>query len=218
MDDLYADMDDEIKNTFSNADEYELEHQWEDEYGQDGKGSWWYLDNIDTNKNILDDAMKEIEKMEDVDEDEIDMNDFVWHPEMELSEYIDEMAAKHRNDAEYDIEEIVNKYKDSNMKLALSSKVEVMFKCNSYILIERVWEKIVKDFLINGKVPFDPRQTEFEFEKDKSIKNQFTNIIPSNTFRPLQPVNKKYNKLKQKYKEGGGDGKWWMMPNQKNLF
>lgn len=218
IDDLYSHIDSDMGQFALEDFDDDFEYDWNNEYGKGEQGSWYY-DGIDTEEQDIDQASVVAAEAEGLDIEDFSRNDFEWVPEVSYEEYVEQKRKEQLENAEENFEEVVKGYRDSNLNLAIMKKVEVVFKCKSYFLIDAFYEKPILDYMIHGKVDFDPAQMEFEFEKNPSVRKQGFKIqkfdhVRKTSWEQQKDIQSNPNVKKMHYK---AQPKWMQKNSQQNL-
>lgn len=215
IDDLFSELEEYINSASDDYDYNDYENDWEYEFGE-GKNGEWFYDYESTDESDLNDAMEKISNEKNIDKDDINLDDFIWEPDKSLEEYTEEKHENDRHELEKKYNEVIKGYKNKNLKLAISSKVEIMFKCETYFMINKSFDNVILDYLTTGKVRFNTKQIEFEFEKNPKIRKQFAEIIPFHhkKFLSVYSTDKKKQELKIKYNMNKSS---WKTPYQDKL-
>jgi len=121
VEDLYAETDNE---TFLPFEDWGLESDWNDQYGEDGEGTWVY------------------------NGEEFDEYKAVWEPDVSLEEFMKEKEDEHNEKMEEELEYIIKSYQNTKgMKSAINSKHEIMFRCKEYYLINTKYTEYLEKIL-----------------------------------------------------------------------
>jgi hypothetical protein len=175
IEDLFSYIDNEpevvdvLTGYFRNEDFYD---EYEYLYGPNSENGTWYYFEIDTGKSDKQDAILAAAKAEGVKPNEIWEDDLSWTPNVEFDTWFKKLEKTAIHDAEFFLEKTVNGYRDSNLGLAIKSKVEITFQCEKYYLVNSEFEKEVYDYIFKNKLPFNPKQLELEFEKSPKFRKE----------------------------------------------
>lgn len=218
--DLYSDVegDQDAYMEWDSSSAYDdYEYEYEQEYGEDSGQGTYYWDDLDTGESDWNEAISvavDAEGTEDIDESLMK-----WVPEVPYDDWIYKKAEEHNENIDDNYESIMKGYRNDNLGLAIKTKVEVVFSCNSYFLIDAYYYDPILNYLKTGKVEFDPAQMELDFEKDPKIRR-----LPSIQIKKFEHITKTswqhisdmqknilYNKLKTKV------GPKWKWPTQKQI-
>ena len=189
----------------------EWSEEWSYEYGPGEQGTWYYMD-ADTGENEEGAARAAAAEAEGVDEDEIDFSEMKWVPDMAEADFIQEKKDGWEETYYTDLEALVDRYQDKNLKKAVTSQVEIMFKCKTYYIIDKRFKKVVLQYLKTGKEPYDLKQMQFAFEKDPKMRRALPGMISfKHKGNPLWSYHDPTIKLKQKLHQKLKDkkGKVW---------
>lgn len=140
--DLFTEVED---SEYSEYSEYEYEwnddhppydeNQYEIDFGEESGNGTWYYDDIDTGVNDIDAAIADISWTLGLDDKQLTYNDFKWVPKMSEDDWFAEKKEKWESEREDYFHGIIRSYTNIDLKKAIDKKVEIMFKCNRYLLI-----------------------------------------------------------------------------------
>ena len=108
----------------------EIESNYEHEYGEGEEGVWIYNNNEYEprfDKEGMIEYIKEIEE-----DDDIDIDDLEWKPEITFDEYIEEYKNDYLSRFEKELSNVLNSYQSNNLKNALDNISEIMLVCDKY--------------------------------------------------------------------------------------
>jgi hypothetical protein len=121
---------DYIEDALRDEPGWDYKNEYENEYGEGEKGIWDY------------DGL-EVEYREDITEPDgefydpdFDENKFQWIPDVEWDDYIDQRNSDIIDEFDDIVYKAIKTFKNNDMKGALKSCNEVMFKCDEYYLVE----------------------------------------------------------------------------------
>jgi hypothetical protein len=216
--DLFSDLDSDtiMYDAFVEGDQSHFEDEYENTYGEDAEGTWYYL-GADTGEADKADATIAAAEDEGIDYDEDDLErlemELRWNPDMTLDDFIDEKQEEARDNAEDTLNQIIKGYKTSNLGLAIKKKVEIMFRCKSYYLVDSHFKDDIIKYVLEGKpMKFDPKQKGLPYTRDpKWRKGNKTKPIKGDPFKlkdwkvsgmGMMDLHPKYSKLSTKAKKG----------------
>jgi hypothetical protein len=216
--DLYSEVDSDldIYNAFVEGENAEWEMEWENEYGENEYGTWYYL-GTDTGESDTEEATIAAAEAEGIEYDEHDLenieNDLEWTPEVSLQDYLDEKKEGAKEEGVYNLEQVLKGYRSTNLGLAIKRKVEIMFKCKSYYLIEGHFKKDIIKYVLEGKpMKFNPKQKELPFVRDPNwrkkpgVKPAFIDPYSLEDWKVsglgMKAAHQKFGKLMSKAKKG----------------
>ena len=169
--DLFTEMEDSGMSGYSDYDDYidsfvtGWEDEWEYDYGEGNQGEWEY-DGIGTGESDRHFAEIAAANSDGIDEDDLDQTLFKWIPDMDLVDFIKYKRDEEESSDEKFYYDIINNYRDSNLNLAITRKVEIMFQCKTFYLVDEKFLDAVQKYVIRGeKLDFDPKQSKIGFEK-----------------------------------------------------
>jgi hypothetical protein len=164
-DDLYSFADGENLLSYGDDayDDYSGDYEVEDNYGREygegsGGGHWEYrgeeVSDYRADRDDVEDEMKEREG------DEYEWGEIEWIPEVTLEDYFIQKNEEDVERQEDAIWEIVKSYTNKDLKGALISNSEIMFKCKAYYIVSPIYEDFIADMMLSGKyqlkLPFPP--------------------------------------------------------------
>jgi len=175
--DLFGEVDNDFAgyddiNDYISAQLEEWEYEWDYEYGEGNQGTWYY-EGGDTGESQIDDAINAAAEAEGYDESDINSSDLEWVPDVELDDFI----AEKKNDAinyfdTYFID-IVKQYRSDNLGLAIKKKVEIMFDCDSFYVVNDAFADDIQKYVLEGEsMDFDPKQKQLGFEKSSKVRSK----------------------------------------------
>ncbi len=154
-DDLYSFADGENLLGYGDEtwDDYtgdEAEDNYEREYGEgSGGGHWEYkgeeVSDYQADRDDVEDEMKEREG------DEYEWGEIHWTPEVDWDDYLIQKNEEDRERQEDVIWEMVKSYTSKDLKGALNSNSEIMFKCKAYYIVSPIYEDFIADMILSGK-------------------------------------------------------------------
>lgn len=166
VDDLYGKADDlnlhMIDDEQAWYDDFELETDWRNEYGQGtGNGHWEYEgEEVCDYRCDYEDVEAEMQEREG---DDFDNFAIEWIPEMTFDDYFDEKNQEKRDELEGEMNDIINSYRANNLGGAIKAGHETTFDCNAYYLVDPMYGPFLKDMITKGvfqlKLPFPPYGT-----------------------------------------------------------
>ena len=118
-------------------DDEGFDDEYEYEYGEGQKGHWEY-EGTDLRTRNAGDAIEDVLEFTG---EVVSIADMEWVPDMDVNEYWIEKEKEAENEWEFLINRIMKTYTDKNLKAALSSRSEIVFKCKEYYLIDVRWER-----------------------------------------------------------------------------
>ncbi len=139
--------------------DYETEDNHRSEYGEgSGGGHWEYrgeeVSDYRADRDDVEDEMKEREG------DEYEWGEIEWIPEVSYEEYLIQKGEEDRDRQENEIWEMVKSYKNKDLKGAIVSNHEIMFKVEAYYIVSSFYEDFLADMMLSGKyqmkLPFPP--------------------------------------------------------------
>jgi len=156
----YDDIEDYLNNK-----ENDWEDEWEYDFGEGAQGEWEY-DGIGTGESDKDQAEHTAAEAEGIDVEDLDEVLLDWRPDVSWESY----KMEQRDAAETHFDDFIKNttmgYKNSNLSLAITRNVEIMFRCKSFYLVNRQFADAVRKYIIKGeKLDFDPKQSKLGFEK-----------------------------------------------------
>lgn len=143
--DLFSELEDE-NMLDDDYNDYGMESNWEDEYGEDGKGHWEYDGDEIDEPDIMRDELKE--EGENFDEDKLK-----WIPDLSYEDYEEDRREEYVDRREDYIKDRIKTYKSGDLKGAIKSQNEIMFDCNEYYLVNLNFEKILLHVIKNNIDP-----------------------------------------------------------------
>ena len=144
-------------------DGYNAGEEWEHEYGEGNRGTWYY-DGNDTGESYYENAYQEVHKHILDDPEDFDESLLGWQPDMTLEDYEDEQRDIWENSRKEVIKDAVDSYTDKNLKNAILSRYEITFKCKSYYLVNVKYEYILKEYIKNnGQMPLPLKWEDYKF-------------------------------------------------------
>lgn len=164
-DDLYSFADGENLLGYGDDDydDYSGDHEFEDDYQREygegsGGGHWEYKgEEVSDYRADRDDAEDEMKEREG---DEYEWGEIEWIPEVSWDDYIIQKNEEDRERQEDLIWNIVKSYTNKDLKGALNSNSEIMFKCKAYYIVNPLYEDFIADMMLSGKyqlkLPFPP--------------------------------------------------------------
>ena len=156
----YNDYDDYIDSFVTG-----WEDEWEYDYGEEHQGEWEY-DGMSTGESDRHFAEIAAAEAEGIDEDDLDETLFKWIPDMDLADFITDKKIDSESKYDQFYYDVIKNYRDSNLNLAITRKVEIMFQCKTFYLVNEKFLDAVQKYVIGGeKLDFDPKQSKLEFEK-----------------------------------------------------
>ena len=152
-------------------DDYEIENDYYEDYGDDSDGGTWYYNDKNTFQSTKFDAMDKVMDEEgEFDEDILDL-DLEWVPKITFDEYVETKADEEYKRIKSNLNNYINDYTDKNLKKAHSSYVEVTFRCKEYFLVESSFAGVLKDHFLGGwAMKPDFWQKKLDFEKKYQFK------------------------------------------------
>ena len=169
--DLFSEVDGESMSGYNDYDDYidsfvtGWEDEWEYDYGEEHQGEWEY-DGMSTGESDRHFAEIAAAEAEGIDEDDLDETLFKWIPDMDLADFITDKKIDSESKYDQFYYDVIKNYRDSNLNLAITRKVEIMFQCKTFYLVNEKFLDAVQKYVIGGeKLDFDPKQSKLEFEK-----------------------------------------------------
>jgi hypothetical protein len=216
--DLFSDIDGdtEIYDAFVEGDGSIWEDEYENTYGEDAEGTWYYLGG-DTGEADKADATIAAAEAEGIDYDEDDLEriemELGWNPDMTLEDFIDQKQVDAKDQGEYSLDQMVKGYKTSNLGLAIKKKVEIMFRCKSYYLVDSHFKDDIIKYVLEGKpMKFNPKQKGLPFYRDPDWrKGGQVRLDKGDPYKlidwkvsglGMMALHPKYSKLSKKAKKG----------------
>lgn len=142
VDDLYEEID--YEDYSDEFDDFNLEDDWENRYGEEENGTWEY----DGKPLNIRDKQEAIEYIENEIDENFNPSKLKWIPEKSYEEFYNEIKEEFEEKKEYLIKNLVDSYLDTELlRKAINKKHEIMFKCDSYYLINRKHEDFLKTFM-----------------------------------------------------------------------
>jgi len=139
--DLYTEIENE--EYFGDAESWYSE--WESEYEDSNKGTYYYHgENLETNdyNDAVEIALENAGLGELGYGDELD-----WVPDIPMEEYLLDKENEYINDKNKYLKSLVREYEDRNLKVSRGTKNEIAFKCKSYYLVNPVYVSALYDKL-----------------------------------------------------------------------
>lgn len=155
IDDLYAKveggLDDYTDYDLSSYDYEDYEDDWGDEYGVNKDGSWSYKgDEYDSVDDIVEEIIEDDDDLSEDDWDDVENEvekEAEWLPGMSLEDYAFDLLETRKREIEDQIFKIVNSYKNKDLRGAIKSENEMMFRCKKYYLVNTKFEDGLSELL-----------------------------------------------------------------------
>uniref|UniRef100_A0A6M3IR11 Uncharacterized protein n=2 Tax=viral metagenome TaxID=1070528 RepID=A0A6M3IR11_9ZZZZ len=148
VNDLYSKVNDSILVHIHDDDDYG--YDYDDLYSEGMKGHWEYDGEDIVCDGYRDDAEKivyrKLEK-EGFEDDIYDESLLEWIPNMTLDDFVEMKKTDSENEKEEYMDNIIKSYTDKDLKKAVESKHEIMFKCKEYYLFNVAYWELLKDFI-----------------------------------------------------------------------
>ena len=126
-------------------DDWKVEEEWDDEYGQGNNGVWSY-DGQEVSSGDRNDIIEELDLLLS----DFDRRLLKWIPDVTYDEYWEnEVANWEQNRDEY-YDGIVEQYVNRNIVKAIHSDNEIMFQCKEYYLVNERYSRNIMES-ITGK-------------------------------------------------------------------
>ncbi len=181
-----VDLFGEVDNDFAGYDDIndyltdkrdDWESEWDFDYGEGAQGSFHY-EGGDTGEVDLDSAIDVAAELEGGEDADINSSDLEWVPDVDLDDFLAEKQSEAENYFDTYLNDIVKGYRNDNLGLAIKRKVEIMFDCKSFYIVNQVFAEDVDKYVLKGEsMDFDPKQKQLGFERipkkgGKSFRNR----------------------------------------------
>jgi len=158
VEDLWRSLEDEYVEIINAYDEdFDYLSDWEEvyqyDYGEGESGSWYY-EGGDTGEVDIDSAIDAAAEAEGYDPEEINSSDLEWVPDVTWEEFKLDKFEEVKTESESQLDHLINGYRKNNLGLAVKKKVEILFKCKSYYLVDQQYAPDIERHLLRGK-PYD---------------------------------------------------------------
>jgi hypothetical protein len=144
IEDFFTEIDEsDYTNYDGGSDMYDVESDWDEQYGEDQEGHWEY----DGKEVDSKDSMEIIDDL-GIDPEEFDEYLLSWVPDMSLSDFTYDVEERWDNERDEFYKDLVDLYINKYLKNAIKSRNEIMFNCKSYLLIHGKYAMTIKDELL----------------------------------------------------------------------
>lgn len=155
VEDLWRELEGDyidILDSYENSEDIlaDWEEKYDFDYGPGESGSWWY-EGGDTGEVDIDSAVIAAAEAEGYDEDEINPGDLEWEPDVKWEDYKKDQFEELYDEAEGQLDSLISGYRNTNLKLAISTAVEIQFKCKNYYLVDQQYSFDIEESLLRGK-------------------------------------------------------------------
>jgi len=169
-------------------------YNWNYEYGENAAGEWYYKGRPmgDNNFDSVYDYI--IDDLLDGDENEYDERGMEWVPEMSLEDFHTKEFTEFEKNRDYELKQIIKMYGDKDLKGAIQSGHEIMFKCKSYLLIRTQYKDLLTSMIWEGdqrKLPFHLEENTLIPEYIRLIEELQLNEMSSDTFKFVKSLGAK---------------------------
>lgn len=176
--DLFGEVDNDFAG-YDDINDYvtdkhdDWESEWDFEYGEGAQGSWHYEGEDTGEVDIYDAIDVASDSFEGEDSEDIKSSDLEWMPDVEFDDFL----ADKKNDAmiyfDTYLKDIMKGYRNDNLGLAIKTKVEIMFDCKSFYIINQIFADDIEKYVLKGEsMEFDPKQKQLGFEKSSNVRSK----------------------------------------------
>jgi hypothetical protein len=151
--DLYYWIDGEhLSDPDDSGDDWDYYNErYEEEYGQDANGHWEFDgEDVGDSWGIAVDNIKDSDDYQEGDEDDLE-----WVPDKSFDEYMENIRDSGRENVDDKISDALSQYKDRDLALAVREEVEIMFRCDSYLLIDSAYDSLLYKLIQNKHVQLE---------------------------------------------------------------
>jgi len=129
--------------------DYSVEDDYERRYGEGGEGYWEYEgETVGYSGDTREDA--EEAAIDIFGPEDFDPGLLEWIPELDLESYIEDREEERKGGIEFEILKIIDTYTDKDMKGALKSYNETVFKCDYYYLVDEKYSNFLEQLINEG--------------------------------------------------------------------